>query len=406
MYLLFLFLAIFIIAMFCAIYFYQQLVNQKEMHKNLQDENNKLKQEIDVVHQNASVKVNEQKLTSIFKHLPIGLILTDEKAQVLYLNPQAEIFLGISFSQLLNKNLGQLIKFLDTNHKEFSDTNLIAEYQNWQIPNKLEFKTVAKSSWLQTKLVQYEIEGAYYCLWVLGSLHETNEQVLKMQSFYSQAAHDLKTPISIIKSAIELLLLDSNKIPPDKQKELIIDTKTQIELLQSLVEDILNVARLEQSKIQPSLKPVLVSKIILTSIKKHETLFKKKSLGMEFNTADLSGMKVMADAYLLQTIIDNLISNAIKYTFTGSITISIVKENSHIFINVTDTGVGIDKEQQRLLFKIYQQVGEARKLPTEKSTGLGLFIAKEMARLMNGEVTLTVSEPGRGSTFTLKLPAA
>lgn len=388
------------------IYYYWKYHREKTTGKKLTEDMDELKQDFEVLQKNSQIKADAQKLKLILENLPFGLILTEEKGQVIYLNPKAEVFLGISLSECLEKNLGQFIKFSDTNNKDYSASEIISVSSYRLTPNKLEFKTAIKAIWLQTMLNRFEIRNAPNYLWILNDVKETNVEMTKMQSFYAQAAHDLKTPISIIKATVELLLMDAHKLVPDKQKELLVDTKTQADLLQTLVEDILNVARLEQGKVQPSLKPVLVSNTILSSIKKHETLLKKKGLGMEFNPADLSGIKVMADAYLLQTIVDNLISNAIKYTFTGTITISIAKENSHIFVNVTDTGVGIDKEQQRLLFKIYQQVGEARKLPTEKSTGLGLFIAKEMVRLMNGEVTLTASEPGRGSTFTLKLPAA
>jgi signal transduction histidine kinase len=322
------------------------------------------------------------------------------------MNAKAEVLLGVSLSQILDKKLDEILEIFDTTSKKinFSDLSTLSLSPDKDI--RFEFKTPDKKLWLNVKTIKNITQDTQIYILLLSTLDDTNAELTRMQSFYSQAAHDLKTPITIIKSVVELLLDKNDQLEKIKQKELMSDIKSQSEILQNLVEDILNIARLEQGKIQPNLVAVPINEIITSSLGKMKTLIKNKGLGLNFDSASSSAIKVKADSHLLQTIVDNLLSNAVKYTFAGNITIDAKQDNSRVDINITDTGVGIDKEHQSLLFKLYQQVGEARKLGADKSTGLGLFIARQMARLMLGDVELTASEPGKGSTFTLRLPIA
>ncbi len=383
-------------------YFYQKYRRELVQKGKLQQQIKKFKEQIEILENNIKVSPDEQIIKTLIEHLPSGLILTDEKGLVRYINPAAQTFLGYSLSQLLEQNIQQFVKLWESQQNEVSVVDLLTKFRSGII----EFRIGSKSIRLHTQIVRYDKANGTTCLWVLDSPVETDAELTKMQSFYSRAAHDLKTPITVVKNIIELLLDKNEQLDQAKQKELLLDGKSQTELLQNLVEDILNIARLEQGKIQPNIEPVSVNSIVLRAISKHNLFLKKKGLGLEFDASASSGLKVMADAYLFQIIVDNLLSNAIKYTFQGMISITVTTRNSHVWLNVTDSGVGIDQVQQRLLFKIYQSIGEARKLPAEKSTGLGLYIAREMARLMKGDVFLSATEPGKGSTFTLQLPIA
>jgi signal transduction histidine kinase len=114
----------------------------------------------------------------------------------------------------------------------------------------------------------------------------------------------------------------------------------------------------------------------------------------------------MGDEDKLKEVLINLIGNSLKFTEKGEISVSHVLKNGMLETNITDTGIGIAKDKQHLLFARFQQVTDDIYSRKAGGTGLGLYISREFVRLMGGEMKLTTSEPGKGSTFSFTLPLA
>lgn len=222
--------------------------------------------------------------------------------------------------------------------------------------------------------------------------------------FISMASHELKTPITVLRGYVDLLKGDINAPTTDASKKQSMDYLENMDgsllRLNDLVEDILNVSRLEQNRLPITLKSVDLKPIFIEITSQFSLLAKNK--GLEFHSEPLYPLVVSADAERLKQILVNLVGNAVKYTLKGSVTLSVKEEGKDtILITVADTGLGISAEGIEHLFSKFYRVktDETSKI---SGTGLGLWISREIARQMGGDITVESIE-GVGSHFNLHL---
>lgn len=224
--------------------------------------------------------------------------------------------------------------------------------------------------------------------------------------FLANMSHELRTPLNSTLILSQLLLEDKKKILGDQEKEFVSTILSSSNDLLTLINDILDLSKVEAGKIEldPDELPV---KDFLISI---ERLFKPIAMnkGIELKTevsADAPAT-IYIDRQRLEQIVKNLLSNAIKFTERGSVTFRIAraanKNSGRVEFAVIDTGIGIAAEQQGIIFDAFKQADgtTSRKYG---GTGLGLTISKDLARLLGGDIIVT-SEKHKGSTFTLNLP--
>ncbi len=219
------------------------------------------------------------------------------------------------------------------------------------------------------------------------------------QQFLANMSHEIRTPMTGIIGMIDFL--EKTKLD-EKQKEYIEIIRNSSEVLLMIINDILDLSKIEAGKME--LKPIVFSVDAL--VRKTQLLFtslcKKEDLLIEFKCDDELPDFIKADELRIMEIITNLISNAIKFTEKGVITIEIKliwieNDNIKIKIEVKDTGIGIGKEDQEQLFKVFSQIDSAPTLKY-KGSGLGLSICKKLAELMGGEINME-SDGVNGSNF-------
>jgi two-component system, NarL family, sensor histidine kinase BarA len=229
------------------------------------------------------------------------------------------------------------------------------------------------------------------------ALYESNR--LK-SDFLATMSHELRTPLNSILGFSDVLL--SANTLPDKQQRWVRNIKTSGEKLLALINDILDLAKIEAGKMQVRLEDFSVHEVCEGLLNMFRPMAEKKNIDLRGQVApDLPTLR--QDATKLQQILQNLLSNAIKFTPEGGrVLLKAEAEPGHIVLTVSDTGVGIAPEEQELVFEKFRQSGNP--LTREHAgTGLGLSIVRELAKLLGGEVMLQ-SELGRGSTFTVRLP--
>jgi signal transduction histidine kinase len=175
-----------------------------------------------------------------------------------------------------------------------------------------------------------------------------------------------------------------------------------------IVNDFLDVSRLEQGKMSYKYAPVSIEKIVETVAYEMKTVLNEKKLFLRMDKLALSSLpKIWADEDRVKQIIYNLVGNAIKFTEIGGVIITAAIDGEFIKITISDTGRGMSPESQLLLFHKFQQTGSSiLTRDTSKGTGLGLYISKMMVDNMGGEITLDNSELSKGSTFSFTLPIA
>ncbi|MGC8776926.1 MAG: ATP-binding protein [Candidatus Micrarchaeia archaeon] len=229
------------------------------------------------------------------------------------------------------------------------------------------------------------------------------ESDLKTQFIYN-ISHELKTPITNIKGFSSLLQKGDFGELNSEQKEYVKIILDESERLMQLIQQILDVAKLSSGKIKLDLQEVNFSKLAENpSIKALEEVATNKGLAFSW-TVDYNVPEVIADPNRLIQVFVNLISNAIKFTEHGSISVKIYRKGKNVRVEVSDTGIGISKEDQRKLFRKFYQVQKKGLTKQEGAgTGLGLSIAKEIIALHKGRIGVN-SELGKGSTFWFTIP--
>ncbi|MGB3760663.1 MAG: HAMP domain-containing sensor histidine kinase, partial [Rivularia sp. (in: cyanobacteria)] len=222
----------------------------------------------------------------------------------------------------------------------------------------------------------------------------------------SHLAHELKTPINSIMGFSSLLLKEQQNITSGQDKSLNLKfiekvIKNSRQLLR-LINNTLEISRYETGEIQLSLEWIDVRSQIQMVVEAMEPAAHQKNLEVILK-CDRSPEQVLSDPLRLQQIITNLVSNAIRYTDSGTITIICeANDNEQWSIIVVDTGVGISQEAQTQIFQSYFRVGSEGTY-SPNSTGLGLAIVDKLVKLLKGKINL-VSKPTEGSTFTITFP--
>ncbi len=226
-------------------------------------------------------------------------------------------------------------------------------------------------------------------------------------SFLASMSHELRTPLNAIIGFTGTLLMQlPGPLTPEQERQLEI-VQSSARHLHSLINDILDLAKIESGKIELSFERISVEDVVDEVSSSLAALAAEKEL--EFTTEVAStGDPIVTDRRALAQILLNLTNNAIKYTETGSVRIDVWatkhKEHPAIAFSVSDTGVGIKPEDQERLFRAFEQLDRSNTRRYE-GTGLGLYLCRNLADLLGGALTVT-SELGKGSTFTFTLPRA
>jgi len=237
----------------------------------------------------------------------------------------------------------------------------------------------------------------------------TEQKILERskEEFFSIASHELRTPLTVIRGNASILQhFYMDKIADAEVREMIGDMLTSSERLIRMVNDFLDMSRLEQKSSNIIAEAFDLTQIISEAAKELQELAAKKNLELRFDVPKEALPTVMADKDHVMQVLINLIANAINYTHEGSIVISVKSFSTFLKVLITDTGTGISPQNQALLFRKFQQAGNSRLVRDVTGTGLGLYISKLIIEEMGGVIALEESIVGKGSTFSFTLPLA
>ncbi|CAC9973431.1 ATP-binding response regulator [Flavobacterium panici] len=254
------------------------------------------------------------------------------------------------------------------------------------------FSVLIVSDYSKSQLYKKQLEIANF---------KTKNLLKSREQLISTVSHDLKTPLSTIVGYSELL---GNSDVNTKQSYFIKNIKNSSEYITQLVQDLLDFSRIEAGKITIEKVPFYLPELIEDTARNIQTVYKEKNIDLIINVDDKLHTRVVGDPFRLKQILTNIIGNAYKFTEEGHIKISsYVSENENFFIiTIEDTGIGIEKGNQKLVFEEFAQANEN----IEKKyggTGLGLSICQKIISFMGGRISLE-STFGKGSTFEIKIP--
>ncbi|WP_347050946.1 hybrid sensor histidine kinase/response regulator [Flavobacterium olei] len=253
------------------------------------------------------------------------------------------------------------------------------------------FSILIVSDYTKSHLYKKQLEIANF---------KTKNLLKSREQLISTVSHDLKTPLSTIVGYSELL---GNSDVNTKQSYFIKNIKNSSEYISQLVQDLLDFSQIEAGKISIEKVPFSLPEIIDDVAKNIQTVYKQKDIDLIINVDEQFDKRIVGDPFRLKQILSNLIGNAYKFTEQGHIRIAAYANEDQFFtISIQDTGIGIEKENQKLVFEEFAQANEG----IEKKyggTGLGLSICQKIISILGGSLSLE-SIFGKGSTFKIQLP--
>lgn len=223
--------------------------------------------------------------------------------------------------------------------------------------------------------------------------------------FISVAAHQLRTPLSAVKWAVKMVL-DGDAGPVNEEQKNILDQGYKSnERMIALINDLLDVSRIEAGRFEYEFVEISLEDLIETSIQEFQQIAKHKSINLKYYKSERRLPKVKADSLKLKMVVENLIDNAIKYTAPGGqVEVLFKYYRNTIEVIVSDSGVGIPKDQISQLFSKFFRAKNVIRMQTD-GTGLGLFIAKRIVE-KHGGIIWAESEEGKGTQMHFTLPTA
>jgi PAS domain S-box-containing protein len=339
-----------------------------------------------------------------------GIIATDQTGKITMANHSACEILGWTEKELLGKSLINFISLEDEQSKQVADadrpiTKVLSSRR--RVVASRAYYYVKKD---KTKFpVRFRVTPIVIDKQIVGTIEVfqdiTKEKEIDQMKdeFISMASHELRTPMTAVNGLLSMIfhgdygpINENLKHPLDNIQ---ISAQRQIHL----INDLLNASRLQSGKIEFTFSDFSLRPILEEVVKLVEPIAQQKKLALVIDGKN--DFTVYADIEWSKHIMNNLIGNALKFTDKGSVTISSYAKDNQIYIEVTDTGNGIESSDLEKLFGKFQQLDgqDASKPP---GSGLGLYLSRELARKMNGDVSLKNSTLGKGSTFIFTLPKA
>jgi two-component system phosphate regulon sensor histidine kinase PhoR len=236
---------------------------------------------------------------------------------------------------------------------------------------------------------------------VLSDITELKELDQMKTDLMSMVTHEIRTPLATVRGFAQILL--KGGIPGEKSKEFLEIINRQSNRLVNLVNDFLDITRIESGRQAITKAPLSMEKLIQNALLDLKPLADDKQISLHFESPSLPIPELLADRNLMEQVLINLLSNAIKYSPKGAeARVALYQENGFVNVDIKDTGLGIPRESiPRLFEKFYRVRCDDRK--DIIGTGLGLSLVKQIIDVHSGTIKVE-SEHGVGSTFTFSIP--
>jgi PAS domain S-box-containing protein len=362
---------------------------------------------------------SELRYRRLFESAKDGILILDaDSGQIVDVNPFLIELLGFSKEEFVGKELWQIGLFKDVTASRLAFAELqqrgYIRYEDLPLETRdgsvrpVEF---VSNSYLvgESRVIQCNIRDITERKRFEQTLHEKNIELgnanLAKDRFLANISHELRTPLNAIIGFTGTLLMGlPGPLNADQEHQLSI-VQTSARHLLSLINDLLDLAKVESGKVEVKYEPLVCQGIVEEVAAALRPLAEGK--GLEFKIkAPKSSVNIAADRRILSQILINLSNNAIKFTEKGQVRIQLRTRQSDgqklASIEVIDTGIGIRSEDQEKLFQAFQQVNTDHR---SEGTGLGLYLSEKLAVLIKGKIEFE-SEYGKGSTFRLLIPTA
>lgn len=355
--------------------------------------------------QNLELHKERRRIEELLYRVSEAIYATDEEGNLTLFNHTLEILLKVNAKDVLGKKVTEVINL--TNEK--GETLNLDKYSKFDrekidIPSLAILKTPIKDHYVHIKISIIKTDQGYKERLVTMTDVTLEKELEKAKDeFISITSHELRTPMSIVKSYLWMLQSDKGGELNEKQRKYVEKALSGTERMIALISDMLNVSRIEQGKIEFKKEKIDIREYLEDIREELEMKAKEKNLYLNIEH-DANVKTIYADKQKLREVIINLVGNAIKFTDEGGITIKISEDESFTKIIVIDTGRGIAQNEMKHLFRKFERLDNSYQTVAESGgTGLGLYIVKLYMENMYGKVEVASEGEGKGSTFTVSL---
>ena len=338
---------------------------------------------------------NSQRLEAVLSSMIEGVLAVKPNGEVMLANGAACRMLSFHREKLVGRKLAEVVRIPEL-------TAAIDKSQKERTFSKTEFKTIEEDRrTLKVRVSMLADEDKPGVAVVLHDVTELRQLETMRQDFVANVSHELKTPLASIKAYAETLRMGALR-DESKNVQFLEQIEFQADTLNQQIQDLLQLARVESGEKTFQISDVDVNMVCETLHRQ----FLDSALGRQLELhlqLDQPAAVARCDAEAVETVVKNLVVNAIHYTPEGGrVSISTQIDGEWIVINVIDTGIGIAKEQQARVFERFYRVDKARSRDMG-GTGLGLAIVKHLTQAFGGSVNLE-SQLGKGTSFHVRLP--
>lgn len=344
-----------------------------------------------------NVEEEKEKTDTIVTNFSDGLLVIDSENKISLVNPQAEIFFDVRQEEVIGKSVSELL--------DFSKLKPLMELLGAKIKEVSRIELPLREN-LTLEISTTPLARGQKVLGNLVIAHDvTREKMIERMKteFVSLVAHQLRTPLSAIKWTLKILLDKELGEITAEQQDFLQKTYLSNERMISLINDLLNVARIEEGRYLYKTTLTSLEQITKSVIESRKGEINRRKLKFKFDKPKSSLPLISADVEKITLIIQNLLDNAVKYTTEGGeVVISLRLGKGAVEFSIKDSGVGIPRDQQNRVFTKFFRGANVIRLETEGS-GLGLFIVKNIVEAHGGKIWFE-SKEGQGSTFYFTLP--
>ncbi len=360
-------------------------------------------------HQATSVKSAElerERLLSLINSMADGVVATDEHGKIVLYNGAAINILDVNTS-IANKTFDKISKFVDVNNQTINLTELIVATKT-QISSR-DYKIIYQDKSISNIYLSiapvklgFGKDGNRGFVILLRDITREKSLEEERDEFISVVSHELRTPIAIAEGNIS----NAQFIAEKQVKNKMIDDSLkvaheQVVFLAGMINDLSTLSRAERGVLKVESEPINAHELVLDLQKTYQSDALAKNLKLKTKLDPHLEILYSSKLYVRE-ILQNFITNAIKYTEEGSITISASPSEEGIVFEVSDTGIGISKTDQERVFDKFFRSEDFRTRATT-GTGLGLYVTMKLARLINAKIDLD-SKLNSGTTFIITIP--
>jgi two-component system phosphate regulon sensor histidine kinase PhoR len=332
-------------------------------------------------------------LTAVLTHMADGVVITDGKGRVRLVNPAAAQMLGFSQDTVIGKSFVAVAR----------DHQVVEVWHRCQESDEEQSEAVemvGRGPFLRVVATPLRGTPQDGCLVLLQDLTQIRRLETVRRDFISNISHELRTPLASLKALVDTLHDGALDDPPAAHRFLQ-RMETEVDALTQMVQELLELSRIESGQVPLRLKPTPVADVVLPPVERLRPQAERAGLRL---TVDLPPNlpPLLADVERVQQVVTNLVHNSIKFTPSGGqVTLSAEPAGNEVIVSVRDTGVGIPADDLPRIFERFYKADQAR---SGGGTGLGLAIAKHIVLAHGGRVWAESVE-GKGSTFYVALPA-